>query len=138
VYYLALAGFDTHVRQQEQQQKLLTELGDGLAALAADLQRSQQWDNTLVLVFSEFGRRVAQNASNGTDHGTANNVLLLGGSLRQKGILNAAPDLADLDEGDLRYQVDFRGVYASILKDWLGSDDTAILGTGFDRLRGLL
>ncbi len=134
VYYLALSGFDTHVRQHEQQQRLFTDLGDGLAALADDLQKSDQWNNTLVLVFSEFGRRVGQNASNGTDHGTANNVLLAGGALRQKGILNDAPDLLNLDQGDLRHQVDFRSIYASVLKDWLGADDAAILGTGFERL----
>jgi|SRR6476661_15741 len=138
VYYVSLAGFDTHVRQQEQQRRLLGELSDGLAALAADLRQSGEWANTLVLVFSEFGRRVGQNASNGTDHGTANNVLLLGGGLQQRGILNAAPDLADLDQGDLRYQIDFRGIYATILKDWLGSDDTRILGSGFERLTGLV
>ncbi|OGX83672.1 twin-arginine translocation pathway signal [Hymenobacter glacialis] len=138
VYYLALSGFDTHVRQLEQQQRLLGDLGDGLAALAHDLQQHNQWNNTLVLVFSEFGRRVGQNASNGTDHGTANNVLLLGGGLRKKGVLNAAPDLANLDQGDLRHQIDFRSIYASILKDWLGADDTAILGTGFERMSGLV
>jgi len=138
VYYLALSGFDTHVRQQEQQQRLLTDLGDGLAALADDLQKHDQWNNTLVLVFSEFGRRVGQNASNGTDHGTANNVFLAGGALRQKGVLNDAPDLANLDQGDLRHKVDFRSIYASILKDWLGADDAAILGAGFERINGLV
>ncbi|SFQ23979.1 DUF1501 domain-containing protein [Hymenobacter arizonensis] len=138
VYYLALSGFDTHVRQQEQQQRLLADLGDGLAALAHDLQQHNQWDNTLVLVFSEFGRRVGQNASNGTDHGTANNVFLLGGGLRKKGVLNDAPDLANLDQGDLRHQVDFRSIYATLLRDWLGADDAAILGTGFEHLNGLV
>ncbi len=138
VYYMALNGFDTHVRQREQQQRLFADLGDGLAALADDLQKNNQWANTLVLVFSEFGRRVGQNASNGTDHGTANPVFLLGGALRQKGVLNAAPDLADLDQGDLRHQLDFRGIYAAVLKDWLGADDAGILGTDFERLRGLV
>ena len=84
VFYLALSGFDTHVRQHEQQQRLFTDLGDGLAALADDLRQHDQWNNTLVLVFSEFGRRVGQNASNGTDHGTANNVFLAGGALPEK------------------------------------------------------
>jgi uncharacterized protein (DUF1501 family) len=134
VYYLALSGFDTHVRQQEQQQRLLTDLGDGLAALADDLRQHDQWNNTLVLVFSEFGRRVGQNASNGTDHGTANNVFLAGGALQKKGVINDPPDLVNLDQGDLRHQVDFRSIYANILKDWLGADDTAILGTGFERM----
>ena len=126
------------MRQQEQQQRLLADLGDGLAALVNNLQQNNQWNNTLVLTFSEFGRRVGQNASNGTDHGTANNVLLLGGGLRKKGILNDAPDLTNLDQGDLRHQVDFRSIYAAILKDWLGADDTAILGAGFERMTGLV
>ena len=138
VYYLALTGFDTHVRQQEQQGRLLGELSDGLATLAADLQKAGEWNNTLVLVFSEFGRRVVQNASNGTDHGTANNVFLLSGALRKPGLLNGPASLADLDEGDLRYQVDFRSLYASILSDWLGADDKLVLGPGIERLAGLV
>ena len=138
VYYLALSGFDTHVRQHEQQGRLLGELSDGLAALAADLQKSNEWANTLVLVFSEFGRRVSQNASNGTDHGTANNVFLLSGALRKPGLLNAPASLQDLDQGDLRYQVDFRSLYASILTDWLGADDQLVLGPGIERLAGLV
>jgi len=91
-----------------------------------------------VMVFSEFGRRVTQNASNGTDHGTANNVLLLSGALRKPGLLNGPASLADLDEGDLRYQVDFRSLYASILSDWLGADDQLVLGPGIERLAGLV
>ena len=138
VYYLAITGFDTHVRQHEQQGRLLGELSDGLAALAADLQKSSEWENTLVMVFSEFGRRVTQNASNGTDHGTANNVFLLSGALRKPGLLNAPASLADLDQGDLRYQVDFRSLYASILTDWLGADDKLVLGPGIERLAGLV
>ena len=136
VFYLALSGFDTHVRQHEQ--RLFTDLGDGLAALADDLRQHDQWNNTLVLVFSEFGRRVGQNASNGTDHGTANNVFLAGGTLPKKGVLNNAPDLANLDQGDLRHQIDFRSIYASVLKNWLGADDLAVLGTGFERRPGLV
>jgi len=138
VYYLALSGFDTHVRQHEQQGRLLGELSDGLAALAADLQKSAEWTNTLVMVFSEFGRRVSQNASNGTDHGTANNVFLLSGALRKAGLLNQPASLADLDQGDLRYHLDFRSLYASILTDWLGADDQLVLGPGIERLAGVL
>ena len=134
VYYLALSGFDTHVRQHERQGQLLGQLSDGLAALAADLQAAGEWRNTLVMVFSEFGRRVDQNASNGTDHGTANNVLLLSGGLRRPGLLNQPASLADLDQGDLRYQLDFRSLYASILADWLGADDKLVLGPGVERL----
>ena len=138
VYYLALSGFDTHVRQHERQAQLLGKLSDGLAALAADLQQAGEWNNTLVMVFSEFGRRVSQNASSGTDHGTANNVLLLSGALRKSGLLNQPASLADLDQGDLRYQLDFRSLYASILTDWLGADDKLILGPGIEKLVGLV
>jgi uncharacterized protein (DUF1501 family) len=90
------------------------------------------------MVFSEFGRCVTQNASNGTDHGTANNVFLLSGALRKPGLLNDPASLADLDQGDLRYQVDFRSLYASILTDWLGADDKLVLGPGIERLAGLV
>ncbi|KAA9331625.1 DUF1501 domain-containing protein [Hymenobacter busanensis] len=138
VYYASLAGFDTHVRQHEQQGKLLQDLSDGLGAFVDDLQRGGQFDSTLILVFSEFGRRVSQNASNGTDHGTANNVLLIGGKLRQPGVVNNAPDLANLDDGDLRYQVDFRSIYASVLRDWLEADDKTILSGGPAPLSGLV
>lgn len=138
VYYASLSGFDTHVRQQEQQGKLLKDLSDGLGAFVQDLQQAGNLDSTLILVFSEFGRRVGQNASNGTDHGTANNVLLLGGKLRQPGVANAAPDLSDLDNGDLRHQVDFRSIYASILHDWLGADNQQILSRDVAPLTGLV
>ena len=138
VFYVSLTGFDTHVRQQEQQGKLLGDLSEGLGSFAEDLQKAGNFDDTLVLVFSEFGRRVSQNASNGTDHGTANNVLLLGGGLRQKGVLNNAPDLQNLLDGDLRHQLDFRSLYATVLHDWLEADDQAILGSRFERLKGLV
>jgi uncharacterized protein (DUF1501 family) len=82
----------------------------------------------MIFTFSEFGRRVAQNASGGTDHGTANNMFLISGGLKQKGILNALPNLADLQDGDLKHQVDFKQVYATILNKWLGADAEAILG----------
>jgi uncharacterized protein (DUF1501 family) len=138
VYYAALSGFDTHVRQQEQQAKLLQDLSQGIGAFVGDLQRGGQFDSTLIMVFSEFGRRVSQNASNGTDHGTANNVLLIGGKLRTPGVVNDAPDLVNLDAGDLRYQVDFRSIYATILHDWLGTDEKAILHGGPAPMVGLV
>ncbi|MBC8083067.1 MAG: DUF1501 domain-containing protein [Hymenobacter sp.] len=138
VFYVSLTGFDTHVRQQEQQGRLLGDLSNGLASFAEDLQKAGTFNDTLVVVFSEFGRRVTQNASNGTDHGTANNVLLLGGGLKQKGVLNNAPDLQNLLDGDLRHQLDFRSLYATVLHDWLQADDNAILGQEFERLKGLV
>ncbi|MER3465460.1 MAG: twin-arginine translocation pathway signal, partial [Chitinophagaceae bacterium] len=84
---------------------------------------------------SEFGRRVSQNASGGTDHGTANSMFLIGGGLKQQGILNAMPDLTDLDEGDLKYKVDFKNVYATVLNKWLGADDQKILNKKYDYLK---
>jgi uncharacterized protein (DUF1501 family) len=82
----------------------------------------------------EFGRRVAQNASGGTDHGTANNMFFISGGLKQKGLINAMPDLSDLEEGDLKYKVDFKNVYATVLKNWLATDDMAILKKKYDYL----
>ncbi len=86
------------------------------------------------MTFSEFGRRVSQNASGGTDHGTANNMFLVGGGLKQKGLINELPDLADLDEGDLKYKVDFKNVYSTVLNKWLNADDKAILGKKYEHM----
>jgi uncharacterized protein (DUF1501 family) len=86
------------------------------------------FDDILLMTFSEFGRRVAQNASKGTDHGTANQMFFIGGGLKKKGILNALPDLTHLNEGDLIYSEDFRKVYATILKNWLKADSSKVLG----------
>jgi uncharacterized protein (DUF1501 family) len=86
------------------------------------------------MAFSEFGRRVQENASGGTDHGTANNVFMMGGKLKKPGIYNAAPDLENLDNGDLKYAVDFRSIYATLLNKWLEVDDGQILQEKFDHL----
>ncbi|HEU4718501.1 MAG TPA: DUF1501 domain-containing protein [Bacteroidia bacterium] len=134
VYYVSLPGFDTHAGQNGQQNRMLKIYADGLKAFADDLKAAGQWDNTLVMTFSEFGRRVKQNASKGTDHGTANVMIFAGGSLKKKGILNEAPDLSDLDNGDLRFKVDFRQVYATVLQNWLGTDAEIILGQKFGLL----
>ena len=127
VYYVSLGSFDTHANQQAQQQRLLKELNDAVTAFTSDLQHENRFDDLLLFTFSEFGRRVEQNASGGTDHGTANNMFLIGGGLKEKGVLNELPDLANLDEGDLRYKVDFKNVYATILNKWLKVNDQAVL-----------
>src|ERR1043166_7200133 len=134
VYYISLGSFDTHVNQDNQQQRLFTELSDAVKAFAADLKQNNRFNDVLMFTFSEFGRRVSQNASGGTDHGTANNMILIGGALKQRGLINAMPDLADLDEGDLKYKIDFKTVYATVLRNWLDADDTAILGKKYDHL----
>jgi len=131
IYYVSLSGFDTHVRQQDQQARQLKIYGDAVAAFIKDLKQSGKLDDTLVMTFSEFGRRVEQNASNGTDHGTANNILIYGGKLKKAGFYNEAPDLSQLDNGDLKYQVDFRDVYATLLDKWLDVNNGQILTKRF-------
>ncbi len=134
MYYLSLGSFDTHINQPLQHQRLLGELDAALSAFAADLKAQGRWNDVLVMTFSEFGRRVAQNASGGTDHGTANQMFFLGGGLKRKGLLNELPSLTDLDEGDLKFSIDFRQVYATVLKRWLGADPTPILQQAFSPL----
>lgn len=118
--------------QTGRQNKLLKDLSDGLGAFTKDLQQNNRFNDVLVMTFSEFGRRVKQNGSNGTDHGTANNMFLIGGALNKKGIYNDAANLNDLDQGDLKYQIDFRSVYATVLKRWLNANDANILGAQFN------
>ena len=134
VYYVSLGSFDTHIGQEGQQQRLFTEMNDAVKAFVKDLKANGRFNDVMLFTFSEFGRRVAQNASGGTDHGTANNMFLVSGGLKQKGLINELPDLADLDEGDLKYKVDFKNVYATILNKWLKADDKAILGKKYDYL----
>ena len=131
IYYVSLSGFDTHVRQQDQQARQLKIYGDAVSAFIKDLKQSGKLDDTLVMTFSEFGRRVEQNASNGTDHGTANNILIYGGRLKKSGFYNEAPDLSQLDNGDLKYQIDFREVYATLLDKWLNVNNGQILTKSF-------
>lgn len=128
VYYLSLGSFDTHVGQDGQQKRLFSTLNTAMEAFVNDLKKNNRFNDVMIMTFSEFGRRVSQNASGGTDHGTANNMFFLSGGLQQKGLLNAMPDLSLLDNGDLRYTVDFRDVYATLLNKWLGADDALILG----------
>ncbi|MEM8897978.1 MAG: DUF1501 domain-containing protein [Bacteroidota bacterium] len=134
IFYVSLSGFDTHVRQRPQQDRLLKMYSEALKVFVDDLKVNGRLDDTLIMTFSEFGRRVSQNASGGTDHGKANNLFLIGGDLKNPGIFNPAPDLSKLDAGDVHYQIDFRQVYASVLKDWLGADDQLILGKSFTPL----
>lgn len=134
VYYISLGSFDTHINQQPQQQRLLKDLNDAVAAFVKDLKANNRFEDVLLFTFSEFGRRVAQNASNGTDHGTANNMFFISGGLKEKGLLNAMPDLADLAEGDLRHQIDFKQVYATILSRWLDTDAAGILNGSYTPL----
>jgi uncharacterized protein (DUF1501 family) len=134
VYYVSLGSFDTHVNQDSQQKRLFTELNDAVKAFTTDLKGNNRFQDVLMMTFSEFGRRVSQNASGGTDHGTANNMFFISGGLKEKGVLNAMPDLGDLNEGDLKHKIDFKNVYATVLNKWLGADDKMILGNTFSQL----
>ena len=134
VYYVSLGSFDTHINQAAQQQRLFTEMNDAITAFVNDLKSNNRFQDVLLMTFSEFGRRVAQNASGGTDHGTANNMFLVGGGLKQKGLLNPMPSLSELNDGDLKHSVDFKQVYATVLNKWLDTNDKNILGKQFDYL----
>ena len=134
VYYVSLGSFDTHINQDNQQKRLFTELNGAIKAFTSDLKLNNRCEDVLIMTFSEFGRRVAQNASNGTDHGTANNMFFISGGLKQKGLLNAMPNLADLNDGDLKHTVDFKEVYATVLNHWLGANDNLILGKNYKKM----
>ncbi|HNV98071.1 MAG TPA: DUF1501 domain-containing protein [Chitinophagales bacterium] len=131
VYYVSLSGFDTHALQRNQQERQLKIYADGLKAFVTDLKNTGKFKDTLIMTFSEFGRRVEENAGKGTDHGTANNVYLIGGGLKQGGMINEMPDLSKLVDDDLVYQTDFRHIYATILDKWLQVDAKTILGNDF-------
>ena len=128
----AFGGFDTHASQRGTHDQLLRQLGAGLAAFDADVRERGVDDRVLVVVYSEFGRRPAENASGGTDHGTACPIFVVGKRVR-KNLYGEQPPLDDLDAGNLRHAVDFRRVYASLLKDWLGVDPRPVVGA-FDPL----
>ena len=135
VFYVSMGGFDTHVRQEKKQNKLLQTYSDAMDVFVKDLEQKDTFKDTLILTFSEFGRRVKQNAASGTDHGAANNVFIIGKNLKKQGFYNEAPNLIDLDKnGDIKYTVDFRSIYATILDKWLEVDDATILNKSFSKL----
>jgi len=124
VYYTSLGGFDTHDNQLAIQQRIFTELNDALFTFYTDLKKAQLLQNVTIVVFSEFGRRVKDNGK-GTDHGTAAPMFVIGGNNKGK-IMGNNPNLSDLDNGDLKYEVDFRSVYASLLQNKMNFDATKI------------
>ena len=135
VYYVSQGGYDTHTNQTGQHQRLLQELGDSVKAFVADLKAQGNLARVLVMTFSEFGRRVTENANGGTDHGAAAPMFVLGDKVRA-GLHGQYPSLApvDLFNGDLKYNVDFRAVYAGLLDSWLKTNSEAILGRKFTAL----
>ena len=124
VYYTSLGGFDTHDNQLPIHKNKLTDLNDAVFSFYEDLKKSQQLQNVTIVVFSEFGRRVKDNGR-GTDHGTAAPMYIIGGNNRGK-IIGNNPNLSDLENGDLKHEIDFRSVYASLLQNKLNFDSTKI------------
>jgi uncharacterized protein (DUF1501 family) len=130
---LELDGFDTHIQQAVSHHKLLQQLAESVAALRSALMEQGAWDRTLVMTYSEFGRRVAENGSGGTDHGTAAPHLLWGGQVKG-GIYGQAPSLTNLDAGDLRFTTDYRSLYQTVARDWFGKVGYALPGGGFGHI----
>jgi len=133
VYYANMTGFDTHAAQRGVHEALLRELAEGMEAFYRDLEAQGNADRVLVLAFSEFGRRVAENGSAGTDHGMAAPMFVFGKRIKG-GLYGQHPSLTDLVEGDLKHAIDFRSVYATVLDKWLGADPAKILGAPFERV----
>jgi uncharacterized protein (DUF1501 family) len=132
-YYVIQGGYDTHSGQLFTHARLLEELSGAIGAFLDDLTTERLAERVAVLCFSEFGRRVADNGSNGTDHGTAGPVLLAGPGVRP-GLVGPTPSLTDLEDGDLRVGIDFRRVYAAVLDGWLGLPAEPALGRAFEPL----
>ncbi len=139
VYYVTLGGFDTHAGQggaQGRHGNLLNDYAQSLKAFYDDLKAQRNDERVLTMTFSEFGRRVGQNASGGTDHGAAAPMFFVGPMVRP-GVQNAHPSLTDLDDGDLKYAIDFRSAYSGVLKEWLRADPSQVLGRAWSPLRVL-
>jgi uncharacterized protein (DUF1501 family) len=133
VVSIALGGFDTHANQRNSHANLWTHIDDALGAFHEDLTKRGRAEDVVVFAFSEFGRRVAENGSQGTDHGAAAPAFLFGAPVKG-GVVGDPPNLTKLDDGDVQFTTDFRRIYASLLDRWLGVDATAVLGGSFEPL----
>ncbi|MGH2354523.1 MAG: DUF1501 domain-containing protein, partial [Chloroflexota bacterium] len=133
VGYITIGGFDTHANQKNQQARLLQSLGDGLKAFWDDLAAQGKADEVMIMTWSEFGRRVGENGSNGTDHGSAGPQFLIGNGLKG-GHWGDPVSLADLDRGNLKFTTDFRSVYGTVMDGWLGAPAEKLLGARFPSL----
>ncbi|MDB6064428.1 MAG: hypothetical protein JWR26_636 [Pedosphaera sp.] len=135
VFYVSQGGYDTHTNQLATQQRLLKDLGDSVKAFTEDMKVQGNMSRVLLMTFSEFGRRVAENANSGTDHGAAAPMFMIGNKVKA-GLFGKYPSLApnDLVNGDMKYNVDFRSVYAGVLEGWLKTPSAPILGRQFPPL----
>ncbi|MDQ3701208.1 MAG: DUF1501 domain-containing protein, partial [Chloroflexota bacterium] len=133
VGYITIGGFDTHSNQKNQQARLLQSLSDGLKAFWDDLTAQGKADSVMVMSWSEFGRRVGENGSNGTDHGSATPQFIIGNGIKG-GHWGDPVSLSDLDKGNLRHTTDFRSVYSTVMDGWLGAPSEQLLGARFPSL----
>lgn len=133
VYYASQGGFDTHAGQINTHERLMGEFNDAVSAFVADLKQQGNFDRVLLMTFSEFGRRVQENANGGTDHGAAAAMFLLGGMVKA-GFVGKYPSLTDLDRGDLKFNTDFRSVYGTVLDRWLKAPSEKVVGRKFPAL----
>jgi uncharacterized protein (DUF1501 family) len=131
IYYTRLGGFDTHANQLGQHERLLNNVAASIQAFQKDMDAKGLGKKVVVMCFSEFGRRVNQNNSAGTDHGAAAPMFVVGGGIKG-GVYGSYPSLSDLDDGDLKYSTDFRRVYATLLERWLNADASKILKNTFE------
>jgi len=137
VLYLNHGSFDTHVTQKQTQDRLLADFANAISAFYQDLAAHGNDKRVLTMTFSEFGRRVPENASRGTDHGEAAPVFLIGGGVKG-GLYGQHPDLSRLNAGNLAFTTDFRQVYATVLERWLGRPSVGIVGGSFPTLAALV
>ena len=133
VYYASQGGFDTHAGQIMTHDRLMAQFNDSVTAFVTDLKQQGNFDRVLLMTFSEFGRRVAENANGGTDHGAAAPMFVVGGAVKP-GLFGKYPSLTDLDHGDLKFNTDFRNVYATVLERWLKAPSQVVLGRKFSNL----
>jgi uncharacterized protein (DUF1501 family) len=134
VYYTITGGFDTHANQPRGQEAALSVMADSVAAFYRDLELQGHANDVTLMTFSEFGRRVHENASQGTDHGTASVMFVVGSAVRG-GSFGSYPSLTNLDAGDLKFTTDFRSVYATLLDNWLGTPSQKVLGGNYAPLK---
>lgn len=134
IYYVSMGGFDTHTGQAGRHRQLMTQFGNAMQDFIETLDDNGLLDRVMVVTFSEFGRRVQENASGGTDHGEAAPMFIFGSKIRP-GVHEKHPDLDKLHRGDLAFGCDFRRVYADVLKNWLNVKPEQVLGKNFEPLK---
>lgn len=137
VYRVQLGSFDTHNNQLGRHARLLDQLAKSISAMQGELTKDGEWQNTLLMTYSEFGRRAAENGAGGTDHGTAAPHMITGGAVRG-GLYGNAPDLGKLVDGDPAHTMDYRALYERVLNDWFGLQDNQFSTFSTDKLQGLL